>query len=86
MLIVLLYIGLFARFGFVLPEHSIWMTLTGIGGLGLGAVLWWFLITTLVSKLSRWFNVRGIGIMNKLVGAVIMLVSIVGLVMVFMNR
>lgn len=86
MLIVLLYIGLFARFGFVLPEHSIWMTLTGIGGLGLGAVLWWFLITTLVSKLSRWFNVRGIGIMNKLVGTVIMLVSIVGLVMVFMNR
>ena len=39
MLIVLLYIGLFARFGFVLPEHSVWMILAGIGGIGIGAIV-----------------------------------------------
>ena len=85
MLIVLLYIGLFARFGFVLPEHSVWMILAGIGGIGIGAIVWWFLITYFISKLRRWFNVRGIWLMNKIVGSVIMLVSIIGFLMVFLN-
>ena len=85
MLIVLLYIGLFARFGFVLPEHSVWMILAGIGGIGIGAIVWWFLITYFISKLRRWFNVRGIWLMNKIVGSVIMIVSIIGFLMVFLN-
>lgn len=85
MLIVLLYIGLFARFGFVLPEHSVWMILAGIGGIGIGAIVWWFLITYFISKLRRWFNVRGIWLMNKIVGSVIMIVSIIGFLMVFFN-
>jgi threonine/homoserine/homoserine lactone efflux protein len=59
-LIVFLYIGLFARFGFVLPDHSIWMSLFGIIFIGVGAILWWFGITYLVAKLSKWFNVRGV--------------------------
>lgn len=85
MLIVLLYIGLFARFGFVLPEHSVWMILAGIGGIGIGAIVWWFLITYFISKLRRWSNVRGIWLMNKIVGSVIMIVSIIGFLMVFLN-
>ena len=85
MLIVLLYIGLFARFGFGLPEHSVWMILAGIGGIGIGAIVWWFLITYFISKLRRWFNVRGIWLMNKIVGSVIMIVSIIGFLMVFLN-
>lgn len=85
MLIILLYIGLFARFGFVLPEHSVWMILAGIGGIGIGAIVWWFLITYFISKLRRWFNVRGIWLMNKIVGSVIMIVSIIGFLMVFLN-
>ena len=85
MLIVLLYIGLFARFGFVLPEHSVWMILAGIGGIGIGAIVWWFLITYFISKLRRWFNVRGIWLMNKIVGSVIMIVPIIGFPMVFLN-
>lgn len=58
-LIVLLYIGLFARFGFILPEYSVLMLVGGILSIGLGALLWWFGITYIVSKVRRWFNVRG---------------------------
>ncbi len=79
MFIVLLYIALFARFGFVLPEHSIWMTLCGIGGIGIGALLWWTCITYLVSKLKKWLNIRSIWIFNKIVGIIIILVSVIGL-------
>ena len=56
-LIVLLYIGLFARFGFVLPEHSFWLLVLGIVCIGLGAVLWWFGITYIIGKLRKWFKV-----------------------------
>lgn len=85
MLIVLLYIGLYARFGFVLPEHAIEMTLAGIGGIGIGAIIWWFFITTFIIKLKKWFNIRGVGIMNKVVGVIIMLVSVIGTLSVILS-
>lgn len=84
-LIVLLYIGLFARFGFVLPEHSIWMLLGGIACIGIGALLWWFGITYLVAKLKRWFNVRGIWLLNRIVGLVIIVLAAVGVLSVLLT-
>lgn len=84
-LIVLLYIALFARFGFVLPEHSVWMSLGGIGGIGLGAVLWWMCITYVVAKLKKWFNLRSIWIFNKVVGIIIILVSVIGLISIIIT-
>lgn len=83
--IVLLYIGLFARFGFVLPEHSIWVSLCGIGGIGLGALLWWTSITYLVSKLKMWFNIRSIWLFNRVIGIIIILVAIIGLFSIVMT-
>ncbi|MDD2437025.1 MAG: LysE family transporter [Massilibacteroides sp.] len=82
--IVLLYIALFARFGFVLPEHSIWVSLCGIGGIGLGAMLWWIVITYFVSKLRKWFNIRSIWILNRIIGVIILLVSVIGLLSVIL--
>jgi hypothetical protein len=54
----------------------------GIGGIGLGAVIWWFFITYVVAKLKKWFNIRGIGVMNRVVGLVIIVLAIVGAVSV----
>ena len=84
-LIVLLYIGLFARFGFVLPEHSVWMLLGGIAFIGVGAVLWWFGITYIVAKLKKWFNVRGIWLLNRIVGSVIIVLAIIGALSVLLT-
>jgi Putative threonine efflux protein len=78
-LIVFLFIGLFARFGFVLPEHSLEMTVSGLVGVSLGAVIWWLFITFIVSLLRRWFNIRSIKILNKIVGIVIILLAVLGL-------
>lgn len=77
-LIVLLYIGLFARFGFILPEYSVGMLLGGIAFIGVGAILWWFGITYIVAKLKKWFNIRGVWMLNKIVGTVILVLSIIG--------
>jgi threonine/homoserine/homoserine lactone efflux protein len=78
-LIVLLYIGLFAQFGFVAPEYSAWMLIAGIISIGLGAVIWWFGITYLISKMEKWFNIRNIWVLNKIVGSIILLLSLIGI-------
>lgn len=85
-LIVLLYIGLFARFGFILPDHSIGMIVGGVGCIGIGAVCWWLFITYIVSKLRKWFNVRGIWLMNRIVGSIIITLSIIGVVSVLLTH
>lgn len=84
-LIVLLYIGLFARFGFILPDHSVGMIVGGVGCIWIGAVCWWLFITYIVSKLRKWFNVRGIWLMNRIVGSIIIALSIIGVVSVLLT-
>jgi small neutral amino acid transporter SnatA (MarC family) len=54
----------------------------GIGGIGIGAISWWFFITYIISKLRKWFNIRGIGVMNRIVGFIIVALSILGAVSV----
>lgn len=84
-LIVLLYIGLFARFTFVLPEYTVGMLVGGIFCIGIGAVLWWFGITYVVAKLRKWFNVRGIWLLNRIVGSIIIALSVLGAVSVLIT-
>jgi threonine/homoserine/homoserine lactone efflux protein len=88
MLIVFLYIGLFARFAFSLPTYPVWKILEGLGGLAgiaIGAVLWWFLITYLVSKMQRWFNIRNICLLNQTVGVLLIILAIAGIFMTLTN-
>ena len=82
-LIIFLYIGLFARFAFVFSA-DVWDVPIGLGGIAVGAVLWWLVITYLVSRMRRWFNIRGIRILNRIVGAIILLLSAVGIGYAFM--
>ncbi|GAB6395475.1 MAG: LysE family transporter [Bacteroidales bacterium] len=79
-LIILLYIGLFAQFGLVIQEYPVGALMGGIGCIGLGAVIWWFSITYLISKIERWFNIRSIWVFNKVVGVVILLLATAGIV------
>ena len=84
-LIVLLYIGLFARFGFILPDHSLGMIIGGIICIGIGAISWCLFRTYIVSKLRKWFNVRGIWLMNRIVGSTIIILSIIGIISVLLT-
>ena len=79
-MIVLLFLGLFARFAFALPAKSFWIIINGLGGIALGAVVWWFTVTYVVSKMRRWFSTKGIRVLNRTVGIIIFILSLVGLV------
>lgn len=80
-LILFFIIGLFARFNFILPEflifHYIWAYLTIFGG----ALLWWYLVTLLVSKLRSRFNVRSLWLVNRIVGSILIAMAVIGLLL-----
>lgn len=77
-LIILMFVALFARMSFVLPELGAVDRLAGYLSIWVGAVAWWFLITWLVHKLGSRFDVRGIWILNRVIGAAVMLFGIAG--------
>jgi threonine/homoserine/homoserine lactone efflux protein len=79
-LIILLFIGLYAHFTFVFPSSSAWDILYRLGSIAFGAVTWWFVLTYLISKLRKWFNIRSIHLLNRIVGGVIIFLGIIGIV------
>ena len=72
-LIIFLFIGLFARFAFLQP-------------MALGALAWWFGITFFVNKVRTQFNLRGIWILNRIIGSIVIVVSVLGLVFTLMGE
>ena len=85
-LIIFLFIGLFARFSFVMPGSAIGFQLVGYLAIILGALLWWFGITDLVNKGRTRFNVRGIWILNRVIGSIVMLASVVSLAYTILGK
>ena len=79
-LIIFLFIGLFARFSFVMPGSPLGLQLVGYLAIVLGALLWWFGITYFVNKVRTRFNLRGIWILNRVIGVIVMLMSVVGFI------
>lgn len=78
-LILFFIIGLFARFNFILPEfgphHYIFAYFTILGG----AILWWYIITTLVNKLRARFNVRSLWLVNRIIAWILISMAIIGI-------
>ena len=81
--IILLFLGLFTPFNFMLPEQTFFMQCVGYVSIFGGAMLWWFFITYAVSKLRARFDVRGIRVINRIIGAAVMLGSLIGMVLIY---
>ena len=69
----------FAQFAFVVPNHPLEMTVGYIGIIG-GALMWWFGLTWLVDKIREKFEINGISILNKIIGALVVIFSLIILV------
>ena len=78
-LIVFLFMATFAQFAFVVPDMPIEM---GVGYLSIvfGALLWWFGLTWLIDKIRGKFDTNGILIINKVIGSVVIIFSLIALV------
>lgn len=84
-LIVLLYIGLFAQFSFVSEGATYYSMSLGLLGIALGALLWWYLVTTVLIKVKQWFNVTSLKYFNKGVGSILFFLGVYGVVMAVLS-
>jgi membrane-anchored protein YejM (alkaline phosphatase superfamily) len=64
----------------VLPGMPVYEEVIGYLAILLGALSWWFGITFFVSKVRTRFNLRGIWLINRIIGGVVMVVSLLGFI------
>ena len=75
-LIIFPFMGLFAQFSFVIPHHPIEMLL-GFLSIPLGALVWWYGLTWLIDRIRGIFDTNGIVIINKVIGSLVILFSLI---------
>jgi len=85
-LIIFLFIALFARFSFVASGRLVSSSSLGYVSIICGALLWWYLITFLVSKLRNQINLHGIRNLNRVIGGLVTLLSLLALIGTFMGK
>lgn len=76
--ILFFFIAMFARFNFIDPNNSS-KNAIGILCIGVGAITWWLIISTIVNAVRKVFNPRGLKVFNKILGIVLICVGVIGL-------
>ena len=74
----------FAQFAFVIPNHPFEMTV-GYLSIVLGALLWWFGLTWVIDKLRNIFDANGILVINKVIGSLVIIFSVIALLGLVFN-
>ncbi|MDD4608568.1 MAG: LysE family transporter [Bacteroidaceae bacterium] len=80
-LIIFLFIGLFARFAFAAGSVNVAEHVMGYLAIAFGAFLWWLTTTFIVDKVRKTFRLRGILFINRLIGVIVMAISLIGVVL-----
>ncbi|MBR5729965.1 MAG: LysE family transporter [Prevotella sp.] len=75
-LIIFLFMGCFAQFAFVVPNHPLEMFF-GYLSIVFGALLWWYGLTWIIDKVRTIFDTSGIIIINKVIGSFVILFSLI---------
>ena len=78
-LIILLFIALMARFEFVVPEHY-WEQSVGYFAIFAGAILWWFLLTSIIDRARCKFQVSTICLINRIIGSIVIGAGFLGFI------
>ena len=76
-LIIFLFLALFARCGFVVPDHPVEQAL-GYAGVLTGAIVWWLCLTTALNRIGSHIDMGTIRLLNRLLGLLVMVASTVG--------
>lgn len=76
--IVFLFIVLYARFNFI--HTSFTQNIIGVVSVCIGAVIWWFGITSLIHRLRAYFNIRQLRAFNIILGSILLAIGIVGII------
>lgn len=80
-LVLFVLIALFARFEFIGNKTTLFVSIVGILSILGGALLWWNMLTFLVSRFKNKLNMRELKIINQITGVVIILIGFVGFIL-----
>ena len=78
-LILFVLIALFARFEFISTSTTLFVSICGIIAIMTGALIWWGLITYIITHFKNKLNMRELKIINQVTGIIIILIGCVGL-------
>ncbi len=79
--IIFVFITLFARFNFDPFSQGGWLYfIVGLLAISLGAVIWWYFLTSLLSKMRKFVSRTGLLMLNKTIGTILILIGISGIV------
>lgn len=75
-LVILLFIALFAKFDYVDESFTFTDNILAITYIIVGATCWWLLLVHIVNKFRGRFNIRGMWVINRVTGIILMLISV----------
>lgn len=84
-LILFVLIALFSQFDYVTTEMTIFAYGFALFSIFTGALLWWVTLTSLVSKFRNRFNLRGLKIINRITGGIIIALGLFGALFAFIR-
>ncbi len=76
--IILVFITLYARFTFMPVNEGVAHWVAALIAIALGAFSWWFFISWFIARLRKHFNRQGLVILNRIVGSILMIISVAG--------
>lgn len=76
-LAVFLFIALFATLGVVSDGESVFYAGIMLGGVFLGAGIWWFILSTVINKFRARFRLKQLWWINKISGGIIFLLGLI---------
>lgn len=79
-MVIFLFIFLFAKFTYVREDNTLLMNILGIAFIMLGATFWWTFIVAIVNHFRGRFNVRGLYIVNRATGIILMAIAPISLI------
>jgi threonine/homoserine/homoserine lactone efflux protein len=78
---IFLILGLFAMVGLHTDQQSGVVTIAvALAGVFIGATLWWFTLSTVISKYRRRFRIKQLWLINRIAGAVMALLGAISLI------
>jgi threonine/homoserine/homoserine lactone efflux protein len=83
--ILFVLIALFARFQFIGNKTTLFVSICGILSILGGALLWWNLLTFLVSRFKNKLNMRELKLINQITGIIILLIGSIGLILTLLK-
>lgn len=83
-LIIFLFIALYAQLTFTVPENF-FGAVCGYASIFGGAMIWWIVLTYLITKMKSSFGLRGMFVINRTIGTIVVVISVVYAVLTLFN-